>query len=199
MSRHAPLLCALTIAPLLAAAQAPAPLESGISIRVAQGDGAINSIRLRRGHDPAVQVLDRSGEPLSSATVTFLLPATGPSGTFQNSGLSLTVQTDARGMATSRGVVPNRIAGPFRIRVTASWRGQAASATLAQTNVEPVAASSRGKKIAIIALIAGGVAGGVAVAASRGGGSTATPGGSTGGTGGGGTIVAGAPSIGPPH
>jgi hypothetical protein len=96
----------------------------------------------------------------------------------------------------SRGLVPNRLAGPFRIRVTASWRGQAGSAFVSQTNTEPAAATSRGKKIAILALIAGGVAGGVAVAASRGGGSSSSPGGTTGATG---TIVAGTPSIGPPR
>lgn len=196
MSRHAPLLCAITLAPFFGAAQTPAPADSGLSIRVTQGDGAINSIRLKRAHSPAVQVLDSSGEPLSGAVVTFLLPATGPSGTFQDSGLSYTTQTDARGFAISRGLIPNRLAGPFRIRVTASWRGRAGSAFVSQTNTEPVAATSRGKKIAILALIAGGVAGGVAVAASRGGGSSSSSGGTTGSSG---SIVAGTPSIGPPR
>src|SRR4051794_4011137 len=74
--------------------------QPSIALRVVQGDNAINSIRLRRGHDPVVQVIDPSGEPLRGATVSFLLPAAGPSGSFGESGLSLTVQTDDRGMAT---------------------------------------------------------------------------------------------------
>jgi len=97
--------------------------QPAIGIKVLQGDNAINSIRMKRGHDPVVQVLDRTGEPLRNATVSFLLPATGASGAFGDSGLSLTVQTDARGMATGRGLVPNRIEGPFKIRVTASAHG----------------------------------------------------------------------------
>jgi hypothetical protein len=178
-----------------------APQTSAVpfQIRIVEGDGAINSIRLHRAHDPVVQVVDSGGQPVSGATVTFLLPATGASGTFQDNGLSLTIQSDGRGMAAARGLRPNRIAGPFRIRVTASWRGQSASATITETNAEPVA-KSNSKKIAIIALIGGAAAAGAAAAAlggkSSSSGSGGTPaGGSTPGS----TIVAGTPSLGPPH
>jgi hypothetical protein len=185
-----------TICATAIAAQAQGP----ISIRVLQGDNAINSIRLRRGHDPVVQVFDSTGEPLPRATVSFLLPATGASATFGDSGLSLTVQTDEHGMAAGRGLVPNRTEGPFHIRVTASFQGEAASASLSQTNAEAVAKSSRSKWIALAAVIGGAAAGGV-VMASRGGKSStpAPPGGTTGGTTGAtGTIVPGSPSFGPP-
>lgn len=197
MSRHPHLACAL-LAPLLMGAQAPegAP-QAGLSIRIVEGDGAINSIRLKRAHNPVAQVLDPSGEPLAGATVTFILPATGPSGVFQGSGLSYTTSTNDRGIAAARGLTPNRLEGPFRIRVTASGGGQAASATLTQTNAEPVISSGRTKKILILALIAGGVVGGVAAAAGGSGNSNGAgqqPGGSTGG----GSIVAGLPSVGPP-
>jgi hypothetical protein len=164
-----------------------------------QGDNAINSIRMRRGHDPVVQVFDRSGEPLANATVSFLLPASGPSGTFGDSGLSLTVQTDNRGMATGRGLVPNRIEGQFRIRATASWRGESASITLSQTNAEAAVSSSRSKWIAIAAAVGGAAVGGL-VLATRGGSDNSVGGGSTGGTGtSSGTIVPGSPSFGPPR
>jgi hypothetical protein len=168
-----------------------------IQVKVVQGDGAINSIRLHRAHDPVVQVVDAAGNPIAGATVTFLLPAMGAGGTFQDNGLSLTIQTDDRGFATGRGLKPNRIAGPFRIRVTASWQGQSASAAIAETNAEPVPQSGNSKKILIIALIGGGAAAG-ALAAAHGGGSSSN-GGSTGGTSGGATIVAGSPTLGPPH
>jgi hypothetical protein len=178
--------------------QATAQPQSTIAIRVLQGDNAINSIRLRRGHDPVVQVLDPSGEPLANATVSFLLPASGASATFGDSGLSLTVQTDNRGMAVGRGLIPNRIEGQFRIRATASWRGESANATLSQTNAEATATSSKGKWIAIAAAIGGAAVGGL-VLATRGG-SSDTPGGATGGAGSStGTIVPGSPSFGPPR
>src|SRR5215213_7849798 len=126
---------------LLIVSQLSAQTKASLEVRVVQGDHAINSIRLRRGHDPVVQVFDSSGEPLGNATVSFLLPATGPSATFGESGLSLTVQTDNRGMAVGRGLLPNRIEGQFRIRATASWRGEAASVILTQTNAEAATSS----------------------------------------------------------
>jgi hypothetical protein len=172
--------------------------SQSLTVKVVQGDNAINSIRHRRGHDPVVQVIDPSGEPLGNATVSFLLPATGPSATFGDSGLSLTVQTDARGMATGKGLTPNRIEGQFRIRATASWRGEAASATITQTNAEAPGTSNRSKWIALAAVIGGAAVGGI-VLASRGGGNE--PGGSTGGSTGSssGTIVPGTPTFGPPR
>jgi len=185
--------------PLFGQQQAPAqtpPPE--VAIQVVEGDGAINSIRLHRGHDPVVRVVSDDGEPISGASVTFLLPATGPSGSFVTSGLSQTVQTDERGMAAGRGMRPNGIAGQFRIRVTTSWRGTPAAANIAQTNAEPVVTSGRGKKIAIIAVIAGAAAGGAAFAA-RGKSGSSADGGSTGGTGASGAIVSGVPTIGPPR
>src|SRR6476659_8027256 len=93
---------------LVIAVATTAESQSTLSTRVMQGDNAINSIRLRRGHDPVVQVLDSSGEPLANATVSFLLPSSGHSATFGDSGVSLTVQTDNRGIAVGRGLVPNR-------------------------------------------------------------------------------------------
>src|SRR5579872_4896202 len=133
MSRHARVLCAAAFVPWIAIAQ-----QTGIAIRIVEGDGAINSIRLRRGHDPVVQVLDRTGAPVAGATVTFLLPASGASATFQDGGLSQTMQTGSDGRASAHGLRPNSLAGPFRIRVTASWQGEAAGGSLSQTNAEPV-------------------------------------------------------------
>lgn len=186
--------CCLTIfAVAVLHAQGP------ISIRVVQGDNAINSIRMHRGHDPVVQVLGADGEPLAGVTVSFLLPQAGAGGTFGGSRLSATVQTDEHGMAEGRDLVPNRIEGQFRIRVTASWRGQTANANILQTNAEPEVKSSRSKWI-IIAAIAGGAAAGGAALALHGGNSSQTPfGGTTGATPAGVTIVAGSPSLGPPH
>uniref|UniRef100_Q01RC3 Invasin domain-containing protein n=1 Tax=Solibacter usitatus (strain Ellin6076) TaxID=234267 RepID=Q01RC3_SOLUE len=172
--------------------------EADVKIRILEGDGAINSIRLRRAKEPVVQVIEASGVPAAGASVTFLLPATGPSGTFGDNGLSLTVQTDSRGMATGRNLRPNTIAGQFRIRATTSWRGAAASASLAQTNAEPVAKSGHGKTIAILAVVAGAVAGGAA-AAAHGGRSTPSGQASAAAPQVGGSISAGSPSLGPPR
>jgi hypothetical protein len=178
--------------------EAAAPAQPALTIRVVEGDGAINSIRLKRGHDLVVQVLDPTGEPLANATVTFLLPATGPSGQFQSSGLSYTVQTDSRGIARGNGLVPNRTAGDFRIRVVASHAGRSASANIKQTNTEPVAEASHTKRYVILGAIAAGVAG-AAIAATRG--SSSSPSATTGAVTGslGSAVIAGTPTLGPPH
>jgi len=174
----------------------PQPTVVNINIGALEGDGAINSIRLRRAHEPVVRVADSGGEPLSGATVTFLLPATGPSGSFLDGGLSLTTQTDSQGRAVGRGLRPNSIAGQFRIRVTASWSGSEGAATLVQTNAEPVVKSSHSKTIAIIAIIAGAVAGGAAIAAR---GKSSPSDNATTTSVAGGSISPGTPSFGPPH
>lgn len=171
--------------------------QDGIRIRVTEGNGAINSIRMKRGHNPAVKVTDAAGEPVAGASVSFLLPASGPGGIFGESGLSVTVQTDARGMAQALGLRPNGVAGEFPIRVTASWHSETASTTITQTNTEPVVDSGRTKKIVILALIGGAAAAGVAIAAGGKSGSPASP--STGTTPATATIAAGTPSIGPPR
>lgn len=171
---------------------------TGLTIHVVEGASAINSIKLRRGHDPVVQVVNSNGQPVAGATVTFLLPASGASGTFADNSLSLTAQTDSRGMATGRGLKPNKLAGQFRIRVTTSWRGEAASATLMQTNAEPEMKSNNSKWI-VIAAVVGGVAAGGALAATRGGSSSASPTAPIPTTPTASTIVAGTPSFGPPR
>jgi len=182
----------LTFLEVIACAQA----QGNISIRVVQGDNAINSIRMHVGHDPGVQILSESGEPLPHATVSFLLPATGASARFGDSGLSVTIETDQHGMAVGRGLIPNGVEGQFRIRVTASWRGEAANASIQQTNAEPAMKSGHGKWIVIAAVAAGGAAAG-GLAAMHGGKSSAPAGTSSGPQGA--TRSPGTPSFGPPH
>jgi hypothetical protein len=177
--------------------EAALPPVVTVNIGVVEGDSAINSIRLRRAHEPVVRVVTSGGEPLSGVTVTFLLPATGPSGSFLDGGLSLTTQTDSQGRAVGRGLRPNSIAGQFRIRVTALWHGSQAAATLVQTNAEPAVKSGHSKTIVIVAIIAGAVAGGAAVAARGGKSSPADS--ATAATAPAGSISPGAPSFGPPH
>lgn len=170
--------------------------NTSLKVEAVEGDAAINSIRLKHGHDPAVRVLDTAGKPIAGATVTFLLPRSGASGTFLDHGLSLTTETDSQGRAVGRGMRPNAVAGQFRIRVTASWHGSEGAATIVQTNAEPANKASHTKLIVILAVAGAAVAAGAALAAGGGGNSNSpTPGSTISG----GSISVGAPSIGPPH
>ena len=181
----------VTISCLLAQSQA-------LSVRIVEGGGAINSIRYQRGHDLVVQVLDESERPVTDAAVTFLLPASGASGTFGDGSLSVTVTTDEHGLAAARGLKPNRIAGQFRIRATASWRGASAHAAILQTNAEPAANKGRGKWV-IIALAVGGAAAGGAVAAASGGSKSSTTSPATVPAPAASSISSGTPAFGPPR
>jgi hypothetical protein len=157
-----------------AGGQAPAP--SGLKIVVLEGEGAINNIRERRAKEPVVRVLDDDNQPVAGAAVNFQLTELGPSATFPG-GTSLTITTDQQGQAVGRGLRPNNIAGQFQIRVTASYRGRSARATITQTNVAPVAArrTSSSRKIAIILIAGGGAAAAATLGLTRGSKGASTP------------------------
>lgn len=191
--------CAVLISCILAS---PAGAQNaGIKIVVQEGQGAINNIPQRRAKEPVVQVQHEDGEPVLGATVTFLLPDTGAGGTFADGARMLNIQTDEKGQAVGRGLKPNATAGRFLIRVSASYHGQTASATIAQINAIPAGAakSSSGKKFLIIALIGGAAAGGLAAAMGGKSGSSsggvASPVMNTPGT----VLSPGSPTIQPPH
>lgn len=163
--------------------------NSGLQLNVIEGEGAINNVRTHTGHDPLVEVREPGGVPIPGASVTFQLPGSGPGGTFPGAQTSLVTQTDEHGQAAGRGLRPNGVAGPFQIRVTASYKGETASAVITQTNAAPAQAKSS-KKYWIIALVAGAGAGG-ALAATRSA-KSSTPAAQPG-------IVPGSPSFGAPR
>ncbi len=132
---------------------------AAIRLEVVEGEGAINSIAERRARDPVVKVTDNAGNPIAGANVTFVTPDLGAGASFPTGNIH-TATTGADGVATGVGLRPNNIAGEFQIRVTASFRGQSATAAITQTNAAPaVKKKSGGTIIAILAVVAGGGAG----------------------------------------
>jgi len=174
-----------------------------LQIVVTDGEGVTNNVRSRANKQVVVRVEDENHKAVVGAAVTFFLPNEGPSGTFMNGTTSLTTTTDGRGRAFAGGINFNQQAGAMEMRVTASYAGQTASATVMQTNVVgPVVSGggggggggggmSTGTKILIIALIAGGAAAG-AILATRGKSSSSTPAPPTV------TITPGTPTVGAP-
>jgi len=190
------LLIAFGLFPVFLNAQPPAaPMR--LRLVVLEGQGAINNIDEHRAKAPAVQVVDENDAPVRGASVSFLLPDTGPSGDFGDGVRLLTVTTDAMGHAAARRLAPNQIAGTFQIHATASYSGLTASATIDQTNAQATAKNGRGssKKLLIIILAGGAAAAGAAVVA-RGHSTNNT---STSSSGPGTVIVAGSPGFQPPH
>lgn len=169
--------------------------STSIRIVIVEGQGAINNIQQHRAKEPVVQIVDENNAPVKGASVTFQLPETGASGAFGDSGRMLTMMTDEKGQAIGRGLHPNQTPGSFQIRVTASFHGQSASATIAQINAEPAKAGGGSKKFLLIALIGGAAAGGLAAAMGGKSGSTQSPPSAPPST----VLAPGTPTIQPPH
>ncbi|MBK5294658.1 MAG: hypothetical protein JJE04_23625 [Acidobacteriia bacterium] len=154
----------------------PAASAAGLRIELVQGESAIHNISSPRAIEPVIRLVDDVGQPVAGGQVTFLTPEFGPGGRFASSGTVLTTTTDAQGLATARGLRPNRQTGQWEIRIAASHGGQKARAIMPQTNatpLEPVAAKRKSSMRWILTIAAGGAAAGLA-AALGGGGSTVT-------------------------
>ena len=162
---------AVFLASLLAA---PAFSQQALNLVVVEGEGAINNIRQRTARDPIVRVEDENHRPVAGAAVVFLLPSQGASGTFAGGAQTLTVMTNNQGLAVGRGLKPNSVQGQYQIRVNASFRGQTASVSIAQTNAAvaagtAAAAAGISAKLIVVLVIAGGAAAAGAVVATHSG------------------------------
>jgi hypothetical protein len=149
----------------------PAFAQEQLRILIVEGDGTINNIKQRVNVEPVVEVRDATNKLVEGAAVVFFLPSQGPSGTFSNGTKTLTTSTDRDGRASARGIHPNNQTGKFDIRVTASYQGQTASATITQTNISGSSpgggAMSVGTKAWIILAICGGAVAGAVIAATH--------------------------------
>jgi hypothetical protein len=123
--------------------QVPVPKENTLDITVIEGEGASNVIGKKSSVKPMVEVRDEKNQLLEGAVVTFIAPADGPSIVFSNGLRTVTVMTDAQGRARTPSVRAVND-GPFRLQVSASFRGQMVSTSISQTNFES-AAEANGK------------------------------------------------------
>jgi hypothetical protein len=143
--------------------------QPGLTVQVIEGQGAIHNVRRGSAFEPVVEVQDAAGKPLPGASVTFTLPAIGPSATFADGSRTLMIQTDANGRASARGLRPNTTIGPFEIRVRAALGGATGTAVIAQTNAAPAKVErASSKKWVILGIVGAAVAGGIAASASGG-------------------------------
>jgi len=172
------LLCTLLAVPVqtIRAAQSDPPTE--LNIVIVEGEGAVNNLRQRVVREPIVRVEDQNHKPVAGATVSFLLPGNGASGTFANGSQLLTVTTDSNGQAAARGIKANNVSGKYKIQVTASVGAITAVTAISQLNAAAAIAGTAGgmalstKLIIVLAAAGAAAAGGAAYAATRGGSST---------------------------
>lgn len=138
--------------------------NAGLRIVVIEGEDAVNIIQQKTAVAPIVEVRDRNNLPVSGATVTFSI---GQGASFGGQS-TLTVVTNAAGQATATGLSPTA-AGAIQIQATATFQGQTAIATIAQSNVM-TAAEVATTTTAGAGGTGGGTGGGSGGAAGAGGG-----------------------------
>jgi hypothetical protein len=136
------------------------PAGATLHIVVVQGDGAVNNVKQRVAREMIVQVQDDNNRPVAGAAVVFILPRSGPGGTFAHGSKVLNITTDAGGRATAPAFQPNKTIGSFQIQVTAAFQGQTGATTISGANALGGAASA--------GAAAGGNAAGGATAAGGG-------------------------------
>lgn len=143
MRRLAPLtlLLLLALAPALRAQAAAPAAPQNLVINILSGEGALNDIRQRTAREPIVQVEDENHKPVAGAAVVFLLPDSGPGGTFIDGTRAFHTVTDADGRATAQ-MKPNSVAGSWNLVVEASLAGATASATIHEQNVSGAGSGS---------------------------------------------------------
>jgi len=152
--------------PLVVQAQQTAVGQGGtladLTIRVLQGEQGVNIIKKKSAVKPVIEVRDKNNLPVAGAAVTFILPQSGASAVFAHGSKTLTVLTNSAGRAAVTSMNPVGT-GAFNIGVSATYQGQLATATIAQTNFATAAAA--GSATGGAAGAAGGATGGAGGAA----------------------------------
>jgi len=111
----------------------------GLQIVILDGEGALNNIKERTAREPIIQVQDENHKPLSGAAVLFAIHggAEGAGGSFAGGASSLSVVTDANGVARAAGLTANGAKGPWQVQVTAKYGNLQTSTTINESNVSP--------------------------------------------------------------
>ncbi len=159
--------------------------QGGLRIIIVRGAGTNNVIQQIPPTPLEVRIENANG-PVAGAMVVFTAPEEGPSGEFANDSSVFSLITDIDGLASAEGYHPNAITGSYQIEIRAEFQGQSTTTALEQTNVGTE--RSRGRLIAILAIV--GAAVGAAVAAAFGGGSGSSASGTPAITFGGGAVGA---------
>jgi hypothetical protein len=167
---------------------AQATAQAKLRIVVVDGEGAKNVAQQIAAKQLTVRVLDADNRPVEGAAVTFIAPASGPSGDFTNDSKSIRIVTNSDGVANAGPYHPNATTGAYLIQVRTEFQGALATVNISQMNVGE--SKSHKKMIAIIAIA--GAAAAAAIAAHAGGSSSSSS--SSGGP----TITFGGSAVGAP-
>lgn len=153
-------------------------LPTSLQIITVKGEGVAGRVQQRAMQEPVVRVVDENDKPIAGAAVVFTLPTEGATGAFGNSSKTLTLVTDASGVASAQGLRFNQIPGKVPVHVNASYKGLTARNIITQFSEAPAGykpGGGHGKVIAILGIIAAAGAGGAYYAISQNKPSPSTP------------------------
>jgi hypothetical protein len=151
-----------------------AQAQALLHIRILEGEGTIHRAGSKSAGGIVVQITDETGKPVDGAAVSFRLPEEGPGAIFARGMRTEIAVTTPDGRAAAYGMMSNRIAGPFQVRVTAV-KGEVRAGTIVSQFVsdQPVkgAQARKGGRrwMTIAAIVGSGAAAGI-LAGSMGGG-----------------------------
>jgi len=130
-------------APLQAQSTPDNAPPSSLQIVILDGEGALNNIQQRTAREPIVQVQDEKHRPLAGALVLFAIHggAGGAGAAFEGGASTLSVLTDANGVAHAAGLLANNLQGSWEIQVTASMGNLTTTTVIHESNVPPSAQS----------------------------------------------------------
>jgi hypothetical protein len=108
---------------------------AGAGITATGGSGQRAMVGAAFAAPLAATVVDGAGSPVPNTPVTFTAPATGATAAFSGGSATVTVNTDAAGVATSPPVTAGKSAGAFQIVATSA--AVSGSAAFALTDTDP--------------------------------------------------------------
>jgi hypothetical protein len=90
-----------------------------LNLRVVEGEASVYAVGSRATRGITVEITDEFARPVAGASVSFMLPESGPSGVFGGGKRTEVGITNAEGKASVWGMQWNKSPGTVEIRITA--------------------------------------------------------------------------------
>jgi hypothetical protein len=143
-----------------------------LNLRVVEGEGSVYAAGSRATRGITVEITDEFARPVVGASVSFMLPESGPSGVFTGGKRTEVTATNGEGKASVWGMQWNRAPGTVEIRITA-LKGSVRAGTISTQYISDKLPSSAGvstshkrRYLIIGAAVAGAAAAGLAFSMS---------------------------------
>ncbi len=143
-----------------------------LNLRVVEGEGSVYAAGSRATRGITIEITDEFARPVPGASVSFMLPESGPSGVFAGGKRTEVAVTNPEGKASVWGMQWNKSPGTVEIRITA-LKGSVRAGTVSTQYISDKLPESSGFKashkrryLMIGAAVAGAAVLGLALGAS---------------------------------